>query len=81
MMQKLMTLTRMGVAFSWALAIAGGFGIVSHHEASAAGIGRSASTISASFKHGEDDGSGGDANDDNGGDTGGGEVDDSGNDS
>src|SRR4051794_32398390 len=78
MMQKLMTLTRMGVALGWALALAGGLGIVSHHQASAAGVSRQ-HTVTANFKHGSDD-NGGDATDDSGGDHGGDATDDSGGD-
>jgi hypothetical protein len=90
MMQKLMTLTRLGVALGWALALAGGMGIVSHHQASAAGVSRQ-HTVTANFKHGSDDSSddatddsgddnGGDATDDSGDDNGGDATDDSGDD-
>ena len=55
MTQRLMMLTRMGVAFSWALALAGGWGMISHSDAAAAGGARSGVHVTARFDDGADD--------------------------
>src|SRR4029079_5023629 len=55
MTQRLMMLAGMGVAFSWALALAGGWGMISHSDAAAAGGARSGVHVTARFDDGEDD--------------------------